>query len=270
MIPFFDYSRPGPGIPPDAPRKTGLKRIWEMISRDYIAFWLAGILNLLLMFPFAYGVGYACATHSLLFALLAGIVGGIIAAPGFYGLADTLLRSLRDEPGFWWHRYSRALRKNWKSILFPGALMGTVFSIQCFILMHMHLLGGGIGLFLCQIVSMVVSVGIFAWALPQQVLLELSFAALVKNSLLLFFRYFFKTLQASLLLLVFAAIVLAMFPNSIFLLLVVGLWLPMLCSFQIIYPTLDDVFDIENTLNHNNSIKSRESDNGKRISDEEI
>lgn len=256
---FFNYSRPGPGVAPDEPRKTGLKRIWEMIARDYIGFWLAGVLNLLLMFPIAYGAGYACATHSLLFAFLAGIIGGTIAAPGFYGLADTLLRSLRDEPGFWWHRYSRALRKNWKSTLFPGALMGTVYSVQFFILMHMRLLDGGLGLFLCQIVSMVVSTGIFVWALPQQVLLELSFASLVKNSLLLFFRYFFKTIPASLLLLVFAAIVLALFPNSIFLLLVVGLWLPMLCCFQIIYPTLDDVFDIENSLNHNNAIKNEES-----------
>ena len=255
---FFDYSRPGPGISPDEPRKTGLKRIWEMIARDYIAFWLAGLLNLLLIFPFAYGAGYACATHSVLFALLAGIVGGIIAAPGFYGLADTLLRSLRDEPGFWWHRYSRAVRKNWKSTLFPGALMGTVFSVQFFILMNMHLLDGGLGLFLCQIVSMVVSTGIFTWALPQQVLLELRFAALVKNSLLLFFRYFFKTLRASLLLLAFAAIVLTLFPNSIFILLIVGLWLPMLCCLQIIYPTLDDVFDIENALNHNNATKNEE------------
>ena len=255
---FFDYSRPGPGVDPDAPRKTGLKRIWEMVARDFMAFWRAGILNLLLMFPFAYGAGYACATHSLLFALLVGIIGGIIAAPGFYGLADTLLRSLRDESGYWWYRYSRALQKNWKSTLLPGALMGTVVSVQFFILMHMHLLGGGLGLFLCQIVSMVVSTGIFVWALPQQVLLELSFMALIKNSLLLFFRYFFKTLQASLLLLFFAVIILAVFPNSIFLLLVVGLWLPILCSFQIIYPTLNDIFDIENALNHNNAIKNEE------------
>lgn len=214
------------------------------------------MLNLLSMLPFAFGAGYAYATHSLLFALLAGIIGGVIAAPGFYGLADTLLRSLRDEPGFWWHRYSRALRKNWKSTLFPGALMGTVFSLQYFIFAHMNLLDGGLGLFLCQVVSMVVSTGIFVWALPQQVLLELRFAALVKNSLLLFFRYFFKTLQASLLLLLFALIVLVLFPNSIFLLLVVGLWLPMLCSFQIVYPTLDELFQIENTLNQHDSVKN--------------
>lgn len=247
---FYSDSRPGPGIPPDAPRATGWKRIWEMISRDHIAFWLAGMLNLLLTGPFAFAVGYACATHSLLFALLAGIMGGIVAAPGFYGLADTLLRSLRDEPGFWWHRYSRALKKNWKGTLLPGGVFGTVFSLQIFILMHMHLLGGGIGLLLCQILSMFVSTGLFLWALPQQALLELSFGAVMKNSFLLFFRYFSKTLLSSVLFLLFQALIWLLFPNSVFLLLVVGLWLPLLCVFQILYPTLDAVFGIEETLNN--------------------
>ena len=94
---LFNYTKPGPGVAPDEPRKTGLPRIWEMISRDFKSFWLAGALNVLLTLPFAFAVGYACATHSLLFALLAGVLGGLIAAPGFLGLADTLLRSLRDE-----------------------------------------------------------------------------------------------------------------------------------------------------------------------------
>lgn len=238
----------GPGIPPDAPRATGLKRIWEMISRDYMAFWMAGMLNLLLAAPFAFGIGYAYATRSLLFVLLAGSLGGILAAPGFYGLADTLLRSLRDEPGFWWHRYSRALRKNWKGTLLPGALMGTVFSIQLFTLMNMQLLNGGLGLLLCQIVSMLVSMGIFLWGLPQQVLLELKLTALVKNSLLLYFRFLPKTLKASAIMLLFVLVVWIMLPSSVFLLLVVGLWLPLLCAFQIIYPQLDDVFDIEESI----------------------
>lgn len=39
-----------------------------------------------------------------------------------------------------------------------------------------------------------------------------------------------------------------MLPSSVFLLLVVGLWLPLLCAFQIIYPQLDDVFDIEESI----------------------
>lgn len=249
LFSFYDnYYNPGPGVPDDAPRKTGLPRIWELLTRDFTPFWLSGVLNLLTTVPFFWGVGYACATHSILFALLVGVLGGVIAAPGFYGLADTLLRSLRDEAGFWWYRYSRALGKSWKSTLLPGALLGVVFAIQIFILMHMALLGG-LGLFVCQLVSMVVSTGVLAWSLPQLVLVELSFPALVKNTVLLFLRYIPKTLAAAGILLVYGLLIVVTFPASVFLLLVIGLWLPLLLVFQVLYPTMDELFGIEATLN---------------------
>ena len=55
-------------------------------------------------------------------------------------------------------------------------------------------------------------------------------------------------MQASLLFLLYMLLVWAIFPASVFLLLVAGLWLPLLCAFQIIYPTLDNVFHIEESL----------------------
>lgn len=246
---FFPDNRPGPGVAPDEPRKTGLKRIGEMISRDYISFWLAGLLNLLGFFPFLLGVGYSYATHSLLIAILNGVLGGVLAAPGFYGLADTLLRSLRDEPGYWWHTYRETLKKNWKGTLLPGALAGVIFSLQLFVLLHMQELGWGALYFAFQLLSMLVFLGLFLWGLAQQALMEMSLAALLKNSLLLFLRYLGKTLQSAGLCLVFLLVVLGMFPNSVFVLLIFGFWLPGLCAFQIIYPVLDEVFAIEKTLN---------------------
>ena len=133
--------------------------------------------------------------------------------------------------------------------------MGVVFSVQCFTLLHIPVLGGGLGLLFCQIISMVVSVGFFIWALPQQVLLELGALALIKNSFLLFFRYILKTVSASVICLLFLLLICLMFPGSVFLLFVVGLWLPMLCVFQIIYPSLNDVFAIEETLKRQSEIK---------------
>ena len=245
---FFDYSRPGPGVNPDEPRKKGFPRIWEMISRDFKSFWPAGAINLLFSLPFVFALRFAYYTHSVLFALLAGLIGGILAAPSFLGLADTLLRSLRDEPGFWWHRYSRALKRSWKGTLLPGAIMGMVFSVQVFTLLHMPVIGGGLALLLCQLVGMILSVGLFAWGLPQQALLELSFPALVKNCFLLFFRHIGKTLTAAAILLGYAILVWLLFPASVFLLLAAGLWLPLLCALQVIYPTLDEIFGVEEAI----------------------
>ena len=239
---------PDTGMIPHQTRKTGLLRVWQMVSRDFMGFWLSGAIQMILTLPFVFAVGYACATHSILFALLAGVLGGMAAAPGFLGLADTLLRSLRDEPGLWWHRYSMAVKRGWKSSLLPGMLLGTAFSMQYFTLSHLHLLDGGLGLFLCQIISILLSAGLFVWYLPQQALLELGLSAMMKNSFLLFARYLPKTLLAVVILLAYAVFVWISLPSSVFLLLAAGLWLPLLCALQIIYPMLDQAFGIEEAL----------------------
>ncbi len=257
MFLFRDYYTPGPGIPDNAPRETGLRRIWEMISRDYVSFWLSGILNFFSLLPFIFLVGLAYVTHSLLIAMVGGVIGGIIAAPAFYGLADTLLRSLRDESGDRWLRYSRAMKSNWLKTLLPGGICGFIFSIQLFVLMHLPLIEGGGWLMICQLISMFVFIGIFLWMLAQHVLLELSFGALLKNSLLLFFRFFKSTLAASAVAVGYLLLVLYMFPGSVFLLITAGLWLPLLCCYQIIYPRLDETFQIEKKISSKKEQSSR-------------
>ena len=97
----FHFDRPGPGVSPDAPRKKGPARFFEILGRDLTSFYLAGLLALVSALPFVFGVWFAVDTHSLVPLLLAGVLGGMIAAPQLCGLLDTILRSLRDEPGFW-------------------------------------------------------------------------------------------------------------------------------------------------------------------------
>ena len=95
----FHFDRPGPGVSPDAPRKKGPARFFEILGRDLMSFYLAGLLALVSALPFVFGVWFAVDTHSLVPLLLAGVLGGMIAAPQLCGLLDTILRSLRDEPG---------------------------------------------------------------------------------------------------------------------------------------------------------------------------
>jgi hypothetical protein len=261
MFFFSNYDTPGPGFDPDAPRATGWTRIWEMISRDYKSFWLAGILNILTSFPFMFMIGYAYATHSVLIALAGGAVCGMIAAPGFYGLSDTLLRSLRDEPGYWWHRYSRAVKTNWIKTLLPGCIFGFIFSLQLFVLMHLPVLEGGGWLIICQLISMCVSIGIFLWALAQHSLIELKTSALLKNSVLLFFRFLKNSLAASAVMIGYLIIAAALFPGSVFLMITAGLWLPLLCCFQLIYPKIDEIFAVEKVLSERSAqlLKNRKA-----------
>ena len=244
---FPDYNTPGPGIPDGMPRLTGMRRIVEMLSRDFNPFMLAGFVNLVTMLPLIFLIGYAVALHSVLFALIGGLAGGLIAAPCFYGLADVLLRSLRDAPADGIHRYKAALAANWKSTLVPGMVCGVIFSLEVFIILHLPQLGG-LGLALCEMVSMIVFVGVFLWGLAQHVLLDLSFGERIKNSLILYFRHIFKSLAAVAVMMIYLFMIIRMFPASVFILLVCGLWLPLLIVYQIIYPQLDEIFGIEKKL----------------------
>ncbi len=245
-----DYSSYESEFEEELPRETGIKRILEVLSRDYNPLMLAGLINVITFLPFLFMCGYAVALHSILFALLAGVIGGLIAAPFFYGLADVILRGLRDEPAYGIHRYMRALRNNWVSTLLPGAVFGMVFALPIFIILHLPQLGG-LGLLICEAVSVAVCLGIFLWALPQTVLLQLSFGALIKNSILLCFRYFGKSFVCIVLFAAYTALLIRLFPASVFLLLVCGFWLVLLVIFQMIYPILDEVFQIEQTLKEN-------------------
>ena len=119
-----NFDKPGPGVSPDAPRKKGAARFFEILGRDFSTIWMAGLLALISSLPFALLLWLAVSTHSLIPMLAAGILGGMIAAPQIVGLNDTILRSLRDEPGFWWATYRRAWKRNVKASLLPGAVCG--------------------------------------------------------------------------------------------------------------------------------------------------
>ena len=130
----YNFDKAGPGVPENAPRKKGLPRFWEMFTRDGTAFWRAGMLALLGAVPYMAGVWFAVVTHAVLPLLLAGVVGGAVMAPQLVGLNDTILRSLRDEPGYWWATYCRAWKRNAKASLLPGAVFGLVLGAQIFAL----------------------------------------------------------------------------------------------------------------------------------------
>ena len=118
-----NFDKPGPGVSPNAPRKKGAARYFEVLARDFSTFWMAGLLAMISSLPFALGLWFAVTTHSLIPMLLAGILGGMLAAPQIVGLNDTVLRALRDEPGFWWHTYKRVWKQSFKSSFLPGMIV---------------------------------------------------------------------------------------------------------------------------------------------------
>ena len=243
----FHFDRPGPGVSPDAPRKKGPARFFEILGRDLMSFYLAGLLALVSALPFVFGVWFAVDTHSLVPLLLAGVLGGMIAAPQLCGLLDTILRSLRDEPGFWWATYRRAWKRNAKASLLPGAICGLLLAMQIFTVFHYDVSAGVVpGALLAVGLFLLLGLGEFLFA--QVVLLELPFAGLVKNSLFLFLGYLPRAALGVVWQFVYWSIILLLWPISGFAMVLTGLWLPAVLTMQAIYPVLNKAFDLERQI----------------------
>ena len=178
-----NFDKPGPGVSPDAPRKKGAARFFEILGRDFSTIWLAGILAMLGGLPFAAGVWFAVETHSLVPLVIAGVLGGMIAAPQIVGLNDTILRTLRDEPGYWWETYRRTWKRNLKESLLPGAVCGLLLAMELFSLCHIDIASGQVAV-ITVLVALILLAGIAQYLYVQVALLDLSFAGLLKNSLI--------------------------------------------------------------------------------------
>ena len=137
MTGAFILSMPeGAGVSPDAPCKKGAARLWEILSRDLDGIFLSGTLALLGCAPAAILVGAALWLGSLPLCLLAAVAAGWLTGPVLTGLYDTILRALRDEPGFWWHTYKRAWKRNFKSSLVPGVVFTLLWALVAYFSYH--------------------------------------------------------------------------------------------------------------------------------------
>lgn len=242
-----DFNKPGPGVSPDAPRKKGAARFFEILGRDFSTIWLAGILALISALPFALGLWFAVSTHSLIPLLAAGILGGMLAAPQIVGLNDTILRALRDEPGYWWATYRRAWKRNAKASLLPGAVCGLLLSMEIFTAFHLDIsanLASGVAVF----VALVLLAGISQYIYAQVALIDIPFSGLLKNSLMLFLGYLPRSALGILWQGLYWALIALFWPLTGFVLMLTSLWLPCLLSLMAIYPALNKSFDLENSI----------------------
>ena len=242
------YTRPGPGVHPDTPRKKGIARLMEVLGRDAWSYFRAGLLAFAGMIPFIFFLILAVDSHALVFILLAGIVGGMVAMPELVALADTILRSLRDEPGYWWQTYRRVWKRNLKESLLPGAVCGTVFAIQLFTFFMLPEIGASTSTLVMLLVSIVLTVGLFSYILPQIALLDLPFWGILKNSALLFLGYLPRSAGALVIQLVYWALIVLYYPLTMLILPFTSAWVPLAPALLCIYPALDKSFEIEKNI----------------------
>lgn len=242
-----NFDRPGPGVAKDAPRKKGAARFFEVLGRDWGSFFKASLLCLLGYIPWTLLVGIGVLGQNLIFTLAGGLVGGVIAGPTLAGMHDTVLRSMRDEPGFWWHVYKRAFKNNWRASMAPGALLGFLTAGQLFMLWF--IVAGGLSLGLGGMAMLALNLLLTGMCVPfvfgQLVLMNMSFVTLLKNSLFLALGHAVWALVMALVQIVYWGAMLLMFPLSVPLLVVLGFVPVTVFCQQIAYGIMDKVFGLE-------------------------
>lgn len=242
-----NYLREGPGVPVNAPRKKGFARLLEVLGRDFKSFYIAGFLAMVSALPFCLGVWFAVQTHALAPLALAGVLGGMLMGPQISGLADTVLRSLRDEPGYFWATYRRAWKQNVKASLLPGALFGLAVAGQlfCFTLGQMP----GILYGAMLVISVFLAVGLSLYMFVQIPLMDLPFPRLLANAALLLVGNLPGSLKALAAILVYAFLCWGFYPLTLLILPVtLGVWFPVLLAVMGVYPGLDRILHIEEKI----------------------
>lgn len=240
----------GPGVDKNTPRKTGILRFFEVVGRDLTGMFLANFFTCLSALPAICLVTVGLLGRSLVVMLAGAVIGGAIAGPCLAGVYDTVLRALRDEPGYWWSTYRRAFRQNWKSSILPGIFYGLIITLQVSLVyfcvtMPARGVQVGTGIWVGAILNLIVFHMLFTYMWPQVVLLNQPFHQTLVNSLLCMLGFLPHALAASLLQIVFWGIVILTMPLGVVLMVLLGFWFTTEICCQMITGDLERVFHVE-------------------------
>lgn len=223
----------------EPPKRRGLLRVIELIDRDSGKFFKAGLLALPGLALFFMAVQLALANASPVLLLLCAPIG-MFSAPQLAGAADTVMRSKRDEVGWWWwDTYKAVWKRSFSPSLLPGAVGGLLLGAQIYCLYYLSTLTDASGEFWMLFIAVVMTAGLTQFYFPMMVSMELPFGALVRNCFVLFLSHPLRSLAAALVQVIYYGIMIVWFPLTLVILAMTSVWLPMLLSYSILYPALD-------------------------------
>ena len=172
----------------------------------------------------------------------------MIAGPQLCGVADTILRSLRDEAGFWWHTYVQAWKRNARFCLLPGAVMGILVGMQFFVLCNLGILTVTTGLAVALLLGIFISVSIFLLVWMQSAVMNLSFGNMIRNAVLLILISPVRALGAVAVQILYWGAIWLWSPVSLVIFALTGVWLPFLLSVFLLYKPLEKNFELEKNI----------------------
>ena len=179
-------------------------------------------------------------------AFLDALIDGVKMLPFLY-LAYLLIEWLERNHG---ERIENALAGGGHWGFVPGALLGLFVGSWAWMLRAQAESGNtSTALWVASFAGIFVCTGFFTWLLAQVPLVDLPLAQIAKNAGLMFFGFFPRTAAAALVLALYWGATLLYLPATILTILAFGFWLPVTIALMIVYPGLEKVFKLEETIN---------------------
>lgn len=250
------YNEPGPGVDPNEPRKKGIRRFFELMVQDagnlvkLSLIYQGFILPAQLLFLFFIYMGSA-QPGMISFLFLALFLGAaIVIGPATTARVYCLAKMLMDSPGFLWHDFWKAFKENFRSTAITGIIYASILAIQAYMVFAIFLSSGPVNYMF--MVSVLVSIILFSMLTPyyflQAAYLDQSQGVRLKNTVFLSFGHIKRSF--------IIAVVDIVFWGSCFFLqelvaipvVLIGYSLSALIRLMCIWPPVDNIFSIEETL----------------------
>jgi hypothetical protein len=247
------YTRPGPGIDPNEPRKKGVRRFFELLARESWDMLKLNLLFIACAIPtiavFLYSFFFGTNPFMFLLSLVAAFpVGGALTSFVF-----CMTKMLRDDPGFIWPDFKGKLFETIKKSVLPGIVYVAFFYSQLIIL-FLYAIGAiemTVGLGVALVIANLLYGMLIPYVFMQIAYGDITLLQIIKNSVFLCFANIRRSFMGALMGGLFHIILVMFLPISFLFLpfiLIYGFALLWLLCLLWTWPVVDKQFSIEETL----------------------
>lgn len=212
------YTKEGPGVPKNAPKKKGIARFFEIFGRDAGMLWRAGMLTTLCFVPCLIAAVFTALSFPYLGMMLIGaviyVLSSMLVGPSLCALHAVVVTAVRDEPCYMMHVYKKAWKDNARQSRPLGMVMMILYAAHLYTgyLMLTNKEGPQYLMLGLTLLCLLLVTSCSLMTFLQMLFLDMPVLPMVKNSLLMTFGYTTRVLPATLTILVCGALVLGFVP----------------------------------------------------------
>ena len=228
-------------------RMVGFDRYRQLLGEYALRWTVINLFTVLGALPLVFGIWVSIASSSIAVLFPASILGGMIFGPFFAGMADSVMRGLRDAPGKWYVHYKKSWKQNWRGSLLPGAVTGLFAGLYSFMLYLFWISQAKISLptILIALLSAMLFLIVTTLYWPQLVLFDQSIGTRLKNCVLFTIRNSRRVFGIGLLELGYLLLVILFSPWTLILIPFLGIWFVLFVAEFLIYDEMNASFHIE-------------------------